>query len=79
MLTLAIFVTLHCASAIVYAGPPQGIFKEALPYGISAEWLDPSTGGHPISAHVPLYLLHDALLTPMPEGTYPLACGIMER
>ena len=49
---------------------PQGLLKQAIHFGISAEFLDPATGGHSVAAHLSLYLLHDALVKPMPEGTY---------
>ena len=49
---------------------PQGVLKEAIHFGVSAEFLDPATGGHSVAAHLPLYLFHDALVKPMPEGTY---------
>ncbi len=49
---------------------PHGVLKQAIHWGLSADWLDPATGGHASSGHLPLYLFHDALIKPMPEGTY---------
>ena len=49
---------------------PEGVLKEAIHWGISADWLDPATGSLPLSAYLPLYLFHDALLKPMPDGLY---------
>lgn len=49
---------------------PQGVLKEAIHAGLSADWLDPSISSHVLSALIPLYLLHDALLKPMPDGLY---------
>jgi peptide/nickel transport system substrate-binding protein len=49
---------------------PRGLLKQGIHFGISAEFLDPATGGHSVAAHLPLYLFHDALVKPMPEGTY---------
>jgi peptide/nickel transport system substrate-binding protein len=52
------------------AAAPNGVLKQAIHYNISADWLDPATGGSPPSTHLPLYLFHDALLKAMPEGNY---------
>ncbi len=49
---------------------PQGVLKEAIHWNISADWLDPATGGFTTSAYSAMYLLHDALLKPMPDGRY---------
>jgi len=49
---------------------PQGVMKEAIHWGLSADWLDPSLAGSSLSAHITLYLLHDSLVKAMPEGTY---------
>ena len=38
--------------------------------GVSADWLDPATGGYATSVALTMYLFHDALVKPMPEGTY---------
>ena len=49
---------------------PAGVLKQAIHWRISADWLDPATGGFAVSAQLPLYLFHDALLKPMPDGAY---------
>lgn len=69
IMVLAILVILHCGSTNVPAAP-QGVLKEGIHWGLSADWLDPATSGYAISAHLPLYLFHDALLKAMPEGTF---------
>jgi peptide/nickel transport system substrate-binding protein len=53
-----------------YAGPPQGVLKQAFHYAPSADWLDPATCGFTISASLTLYLFHDALVKAMPAGNY---------
>jgi len=53
----------------VLAAPPQGVLKEAIHWGISADWFDPAISGTYMSLFN-LFLIHDALLKPMPEGTY---------
>ncbi|MEW6333048.1 MAG: ABC transporter substrate-binding protein, partial [Thermodesulfobacteriota bacterium] len=52
------------------AASPAGVMKQAIHWGISADWLDPATCGNPISAHLPMYLFHDSLLKAMPEGNF---------
>ncbi len=61
---------LNVGAGTVQAAPPTGVLKEAIHWGISADWLDPATCGNPISAHLPLYLFHDSLLKAMPEGNF---------
>ena len=56
------------ASVDVQASPPSGVLRQAIHWGLSADWLDPSTNPGLISSALPLYLFHDALLKPMPEG-----------
>jgi peptide/nickel transport system substrate-binding protein len=51
-------------------GAPQGVLKEAIHWGLSADWLDPATTGYTVAAQTALYLFHDALLKPMPDGMY---------
>ncbi len=70
VLILALMGILLFESAQVAAAPPKGVFKVAIHWNISGDWLDPATGASPMSAHLPLYLFHDALLKPMPEGMY---------
>ena len=67
---LSILGMLHGSSAAAQAAAPKGVLKQAIHWGLSADWLDPASGGHGTSAWITLYLLHDALLKPMPEGTY---------
>ena len=57
-------------STDVNAAGPRGVLKEATHVGISGEWFGPATGGFSISAHIPLYLFHGALVKAMPEGIY---------
>jgi peptide/nickel transport system substrate-binding protein len=49
---------------------PQGTLKEAIHWGLSADWLDPATSTHVTSAFLILYLIHDALIKAMPNETY---------
>ena len=53
----------------VLAAPPEGVLKEAIHWSISADWFDPAISGTYMSIFN-LSLIHDALLKPMPEGTY---------
>ena len=57
-------------SATVRAATPEGVFKAAIHWSISGDWLDPATAGFPVSAYLPLYLFHDSLVKTMPEGLY---------
>ena len=57
-------------SPAAQAQPPQGVLKQAIHWRISADWFDPASGGFTVSAHLPLFLLHDALVKPMPEGAF---------
>lgn len=57
-------------SVDVLAATPQGVLKQAIHWGISADFLDPATGGYPVSGHLPLYLFHDGLVKPMPGGAF---------
>jgi len=52
------------------AAPPAGVLKQAIHWSFSSDWLDPATGNFPMPAFHPMYLFHDALLKPMPEGLY---------
>ena len=56
--------------AQVWAYEPEGTLKEAIHWGLSADWLDPATAGFAISAHLALYFYHDALVKAMPEGNF---------
>ena len=52
------------------AAPPAGTLKEAIHWGLSADWLDPATNSSLVPSQIVLYFLHDALLKPMPDGTF---------
>jgi peptide/nickel transport system substrate-binding protein len=70
-----ILVVLVCGMFLIgatdaSAQKPKGTLKEAIHWGLSADWLDPATGGFAISAHLSLYFFHDALVKPMPEGNF---------
>jgi len=52
------------------AASPQGVLKQAIHWGLSADWLDPSTASYVTTANHPLYFFHDALLKAMPDGSY---------
>ena len=58
------------ASVQVQATAPAGVLKQAIHWGLSADWLDPATNSGLISSSLPLYLFHDALVKPMPEGNF---------
>ncbi len=49
---------------------PEGVLRQAIHWGVSADWLDPATTGYTVSALLAAYLFHDALLKPMPDGLY---------
>jgi peptide/nickel transport system substrate-binding protein len=52
------------------AAPPAGTLKQAIHWGLSADWLDPATNSSLIPSQIVLYFLHDALLKPMPDGNF---------
>ncbi len=52
------------------AAAPAGTLKMAIHWGLSADWLDPSSNSALIPSQITLYLFHDALFKPMPDGTY---------
>ena len=66
---LALGGILAVGTGDVRAAPPTDVLKQAIHWGISADWLDPAGGGM-VSGHIPLYLFHDALVKPMPGGMY---------
>ena len=53
----------------VWAANPEGLLKEAIHWGVSADFFDPAITGSHISTFT-LYLFHDALLKPMAGGNY---------
>ena len=67
---LTFVVLLAWGSAGTSTASPQGVLKQAIHWNLSADWLDPATGGFAVSAHLPLYFFHDALVKPMPEGAF---------
>jgi peptide/nickel transport system substrate-binding protein len=70
MIVLALLTFLSCGSADFLSAAPSGTLRQAVHWSISADWLDPATGGFSTSAYSPMYLIHDALLKAMPEGPY---------
>jgi len=54
----------------VLADRPAGHFKGTMHWGVSANWMDPSITDLRAPGYFNLYMLHDALLKPMPEGMY---------
>ncbi len=58
------------AGSPVQAAAPAGTLKMAIHWGLSADWLDPATNSALIPSQITLYLFHDALFKPMPDGTY---------
>jgi peptide/nickel transport system substrate-binding protein len=69
-MVLALLGIILFGSNAAEAAAPEGVFKEAIHWSISADWLDPATCGYSFSTALTLYLLHDALVKFMPEGTY---------
>ena len=66
----AMTILLWGSSLDIQAAAPSGVLKQAIHWGISADWLDPATGGHASSGFLTLYLFHDALVKPMPDGSF---------
>ena len=67
---VAVFAAVLCGTIHDGAAAPQGVMKQAIHWGLSADWLDPATASYVTTANHPLYLFHDALLKAMPEGNY---------
>lgn len=70
ILVVLVCMTLLIGATDASAKKPKGTLKEAIHWGISADWLDPATGGFAISAHLAMYFYHDALIKAMPEGNF---------
>lgn len=71
LLVMAAIVGMVFLAAVqVQATAPAGVLKQAIHWGLSADWLDPATNSGLISSSLPLYLFHDALVKPMPEGNF---------
>jgi peptide/nickel transport system substrate-binding protein len=68
-MVLIILPSVFSMSRNTSAASPSGVFRGAIHWGVSADYLDPATAGSYMSTFV-LYLFHDALLKPMPDGTY---------
>lgn len=63
--------TFFCSATHAQVARPAGTLKMAIHWSNSADWLDPATAaGNVMSPNLVLYLIHDALMKPMPEGTY---------
>ncbi len=69
-MVLALGGMLPLALTPAQAAAPAGVLKEAIHWGLSADWLDPATSSGLVPSQITLYLFHDALLKPMPDGTY---------
>jgi peptide/nickel transport system substrate-binding protein len=68
-IVMGILGMFHLLPPNALPAPPQGILKQGVHWGISADWCDPaSPGSVGMAAHFSLYLLHDALVKSMPEG-----------
>lgn len=70
LVTALVILAALCTVPLPVEAKPEGVLKQAIHVSISADWLDPSIAPNASSAQIPLYLLHDALLKPMPEGTF---------
>ena len=70
LISLVICVVLLLGSMKTAGAAPEGVVRQAIHWGVSADWLDPATTGYTISAYMAMYLFHDALLKPMPDGLY---------
>jgi peptide/nickel transport system substrate-binding protein len=69
ILVTAMLISFCAPVAKVSATPPQGVLKQAIHWGISADYLDPASAPF-VTSHLPLYLFHDALVKPMPQGLH---------
>ena len=70
VIILAIGGMIHLGALRASAAAPQGVLKEAIHWSVSADWFDPATGNAGALGWFCLSILHDALVKPMPEGTY---------
>jgi peptide/nickel transport system substrate-binding protein len=69
-LVLVIVLLLGFGPTGASGASPSGVLKQAIHWNISADWLDPAISSLSSSAYLTLYLLHDSLIKPMPEGPY---------
>lgn len=58
------------SAALTQAKAPEGKLTEAIHWPVSANWFDPATGHAGTLGWFPLSVFHDALVKPMPDGTY---------
>lgn len=64
------WAVIPCGAAERAAASPQGVLKAAIHWAPSADWFDPSLPSFAQSGLSFLYLIHDALLKPMPGGLH---------
>jgi hypothetical protein len=57
-------------TSYAFGVPPKGTLKEAIHWNISADYLDPALGRAIVTANLPLYFFHDALVKPMPGNLH---------
>ena len=55
---------------LTQAKAPEGKLTEAIHWPVSANWFDPAIGNPGTLGWFALSIFHDALVKPMPEGTY---------
>ena len=67
---VAVLAMVHFGAAMASAYEPKGVFKCAIHFAVSSDWVDPSTAGSSTTGQFPLYFFHDALMKPMQDGTY---------
>lgn len=72
LMAVMIIVTLFFSitASQVSAGRPEGFFRGTMHWGMSANWMDPSITDLRAPGYFNLYMFHDALLKPMPDGMY---------
>lgn len=70
MAVILVFCGILLLSSTTTSAAPQGTLKQAIHWGLSADWLDPATSTHVTSAFFILYFIHDALIKAMPGETY---------
>ena len=67
---IIVFMIFAFTANQVLASRPAGHFKGTMHWGVSANWMDPSITDLRAPGYFNLYMFHDALLKPMPEGMY---------
>jgi ABC-type transport system substrate-binding protein len=67
-LILSGILAMTLGASIPVQAAPSGVLKQAIHWGLSGDWLDPATNPGLISSQIILYLFHDALVKPMPQG-----------